>query len=742
MNSPSPPDRDALLAAGKDNMNAGQLVEAERNFQRLLEYAPDDPDAMHLLGLIRSAAGNHEEAVNYLEKAISGAPPNEDYLFNLGQIHQMTSKFADASACFRKALDIKPDYTEAHFNLGNALKGQGQLEDAVTSYQNALAIKPDFTQVHYNLGLSLHELGRLEDAALHYGKAIALEPDFAQALYSLANVLRELGRLEEAVANYGKFLALEPDFAEAHVALGNVLREQDRLEEATASYHKALALEPDCAEAHLNLGVVLGKQDRLVDAAASYRKALTLKPDFAEGHFNLGTVLKKQGLMEDAVASYQEALAIKPDFIPAHNNLLVTLPFMSRFDGAAVLAQARRAGAAFEAPFADRLAARHANNPDPERRLRVGYLAPSLTGHVLAKNIEPVLKAHRRKHVSVHVYAHVPEPDAMTLRLKDLADEWTFVHELSDDQVAASIVEDGIDILVDPMGYWVNNRLLVFARKPAPIQVSYLCQGLTTGLSAMDYAIGDRWLNLDGAMQAFATEQVVELPSGFEVVAFDKNLPVGEVKAPSAAAGFVTFASFNNPAKISDACLKLWAATLEAVPSARLLLKGERMDQPDIGDLMLRRLADHGIQAERVDLRGYVPGPDHLSLYNLADIALDTVPFAGGQTTIDALLMGVPVVTLIGDTVCGRYGYSHLNRIGFPELAARDEAEFVDISVALAGDPGRLGHYRQALRQALRASPLFDADLHVAELEEAYRVMWRRWCAEEAPAPITLSGPA
>lgn len=740
MNSPSPPDRDALLAAGKDNMNAGQLAEAERNFQRLLEYAPDDPDAMHLLGLIRSATGNHEEAVNYLEKAISGAPPNEDYLFNLGQIHQLTSKFADASACFRKALDIKPDYTEAHFNLGNALKGQGQLEDAVTSYQNALAIKPDFTQAHYNLGLSFHELGRLEDAALHYDKAIALEPDFAQAHYSLANALRELGRVQEAAANYGKFLALEPDFAEAHVALGNVLREQDRLEEATASYHKALALEPDYAEAHLNLGVALGKQDRLVDAAASYRKALALKPDFAEGHYNLGTVLKKQGLMEDAAASYQEALAVKPDFALAHSNLLVTMPFMSSFSGAAVLAQARRTGAAFEAQFADRLARRHANNLDPERRLHVGYLAPALTGHTLSNHIEPVLKAHRREHVSAHVYAHVPKPDAVTRRLKDLADEWTFVHELSDDQVAASIVEDGIDILVDPMGHWANNRLSVFARKPAPIQVSYLCQGLTTGLAAMDYAIGDRWLNLDGAMQAFATEQVVELPSGFQVIAYDKDLPCGEV--PSAAAGFVTFASFNNPAKLSDACLRLWAAVLDAQPTARLLLKGQGLDQPEESALMTQRLADHGVAAGRVDLRGHIPGPDHLALYNLADIALDTTPFAGGRTTIDALWMGVPVVTLIGGTVCGRYGYSHLNRIGFPELAAHDEAEFVDIAVALASDPDRLGHYRQALRPALSASSYFDAELHVAELEEAFRVMWRRWCAEEAPAPITLSGPA
>ena len=311
-------------------------------------------------------------------------------------------------------------------------------------------------------------------------------------------------------------------------------------------------------------------------------------------------------------------------------------------------------------------------------------------------------------------------------RIKELADSWTFVHGLTDDQVAERIIEDGIDILVDPMGHWSSNRLSVFARKPAPIQVSYLCQNLTTGLSKMDYVIGDRWLNEGGVMQNFATERVVELDGGFQTTSYDHETPIGEV--PSVAAGFVNFASFNNPAKISDASLKLWAAVLDHVSEARLLIKGKWLDRPEKRAFLSKRLEDFGIPAGGVDLLGLAPGPDHLGVHNRADIMLDTIPFSGGQTTIDALWMGVPVVTLIGDTVYGRFSYSHLARVGVPELAAKDEAEFIDIAAALAGDPDRLGHYRQTLRPALQASSLLDAHQHTAELEDAFRVMWRRWC--------------
>jgi predicted O-linked N-acetylglucosamine transferase (SPINDLY family) len=569
-------------------------------------------------------------------------------------------------------------------------------------------------------------LGRLDEAVTSFHKALNIQPDYANAHYNLGNALQDLGKLDEAVASFHKALAIKPDYAKADSNLGVALQKLGKLDEAVASYRKAIALKPDYAEAHSNLGVALQKLGKLDEAVTSHRKALAINPDYAEAHNNLGFVLYELGNLDDAVDSYRKALSIKPNFANAHSNLLLTMSFMSCFDGAAVFAEACRAGTVFESPFADRRSTRHANNPDPNRPLNVGYLSPSLTEHVLSSYLEPVFKVHRRDRVSVHVYAHVSRPDDTTWRIKELADSWTFVHGLTDDQVAERIIEDGIDILVDPMGHWSSNRLSVFARKPAPIQVSYLCQNLTTGLSKMDYVIGDRWLNEGGVMQNFATERVVELDGGFQTTSYDHETPIGEV--PSVAAGFVNFASFNNPAKISDASLKLWAAVLDHVSEARLLIKGKWLDRPEKRAFLSKRLEEHGIPAERTDLRGFVLEGDHLEVHNLVDIALDTVPFTGGRTTVDALWMGVPVVTLIGDTVYGRFSYSHLARTGVPELAAKDEAGFIDIAAALAGDPDRLGHYRQTLRPALQASSLLDAHQHTAELEDAFRVMWRRWC--------------
>ena len=690
-----------LLQQGLQAHQAGQLADAEAIYRKILAAAPDNADANHLLGVIAHQVGDHGAAVELIGKAIQASPGTAAY----------------------------------HCNLGNALKGLDRRDDAIDSYNEAINLKPDMTVAYNNLGNTLQELGQSDKAVASYLKAIDIDPDYAEAHSNLADTFRELGLFDEAVASCRKSLAINPDYAEAHVNLGAALHGLKRLGEAVASYKKALALNPNIAKAHNNLGTALFELGEMEDAVISHQNALAINPDFAEAHNNLAMVLNELGRQEEAIASYHKAIAIKPDYTRAHSNLLIAMPFISDFDGAAVFAAARRAGAVFEQPFADQLAIRHTNSPDPERRLRVGYLSPSLSQHVLAPYLEPVFKAHRRDKVSVHVYAQVAIPDEVTWRLKELADSWTFVHGLTDDELAARITEDSIDILVDPMGHWGDNRLLVFARKPAPIQVSYLSQGLTTGLSTMDYTLGDRWLNLDGAMQSFSTEKVVELNSGFQVVSYDQKTPIDTI--PFRKNGFVTFSSFNNPSKISDTSLRLWASVLNALPTSRLLIKGKRLDRPEKSLPISNRLAEHGIALERVDMRGFAPSKDHLAIHNQSDIALDTTPFTGGGTTVDALWMGVPVVTLIGDTVYGRFSYSHLNRVGVPELAAHSETEFVEIALALAGDPDRLDNYRKTLRPALCSSPLFDASLHVAELEDAFRVMWRRWCKGLEPEAFT-----
>ncbi len=312
MNSPSDPNRNSLLATGKDLMRAGQLAEAEQKFNRILARVPHDPDTLHLLGLIRFQAGNHEEAVNYIKKAIAHAQPNEDYLHNLGQIYNMTAEFAHASECFRQALDINPDYPDAHLNLGTALQGLGQLDDAVASYEKALAIKPDYLEAHVNLGNAFIVQGRPDDAVATFHKALAIKPDSAVTHSNLGNALKDLGRLDDAVASYEEALAIKPDYPEALVNLGTALQELERPDDAVASYRKALSIKPDFPEAHYNLGLALKEIGRLEDAAASFQEALALDPDFALAHGDLGHVFKDLGRLEEAEKSYRCALQIDP----------------------------------------------------------------------------------------------------------------------------------------------------------------------------------------------------------------------------------------------------------------------------------------------------------------------------------------------------------------------------------------------------------------------------------------------
>ncbi|MEO5373369.1 MAG: tetratricopeptide repeat protein [Alphaproteobacteria bacterium] len=577
--------------------------------------------------------------------------------------------------------------------------------------------------------MACHKAGRLAEAEALYGRILEAFPDHPETLHLSGLVAIGLGRPDLALLRISRAIAAGLDAPDTNNNLGNVLKDLGRFDEAIAAYERAIDHDPTFAMAYSNLGLALQAVGRMTEALARFDQAIALNPGYAEAHYNRATALHDLWRLDEAVAAYRIAIDLKPDFAVAHSNLLVLMPFMPCFDGAAIAAQARRFGEVFEAKYAPRPALRHGNDPDPERRLRIGYLTPCLCDHALILKLGPILHGHRREQVSVHVYAQQPLRDYRTDRLRATVESWTFVESMSDTEVAERIVADGIDILVDPMGHWGENRLPVFAARPAPVQISYLCQSLSTGLSTIDYVISDRWLNGGGALQAYTPGRVVELPGGFEAMEWSDDTPIAD--PPCLAAGHVTFGSFNNPAKLSDATLRLWHGVLERVPTARMLIKGNVLDRADNRDLLTRRLADHGIAADRVELMGWED--NHLAAFNRIDIVLDTTPYTGGQTTQDALWMGVPVVTLVGDVMFGRLSLGHLSRIGAPELVTHDAAGYVSLAADLAGDPARLVRYRQSLRPAMRASPLMDPTRHVAELEDAFRTMWRRWCAGLPP---------
>jgi protein O-GlcNAc transferase len=717
-----------LLAAGIEHHRAGRLAEAEACYRRVLAAQPSHFEAYSNLGAALRGQGKVDEAVAAYRQAIGIRPDYFRAHFNLGNALKDEGVLDEAVAAYRHAIRIRPDYVRAYINLGNALKDQRKLEDAIAAYRVAIGINPDYAEVHFNLGNALMEEGKLDEAIAAYRQAIGLNPAYAEAHCNLGNALRDQGNLEAAVAAHRRAISIRPGYAEAYDLLANELRDQGNLDEAVAAYRKAIDLKPELAAAHSNLGVALEDQGKLEEAVAAYRQAIDIKPDLAEAYSNLGNALGDQGKHDKAVAAYRQAIDIQPDYAEALSNLLFSLNYDDKSTAEQLFTAHREWNERYGGPMLRPTA--YANDRGISRRLKIGYVSPDFRGHSVAFFFEPLLKGHDRKAVEVFCYAEVKRPDAVTTHLKGLADHWLVTVGLSDDELAGRIRAGGIDILVDLAGHTANNRLRVFARKPAPVQVTWLGYPNTTGLEAIDYRLVDAVTDPIGEADAFASETLVRLEGGFLCYGALKDAPAPEV--PSCLkTGTVTFGSFNNPAKLSAATLDAWATLLSRLPQARLLLKGKPFADATTRALLLARLGERGVAAERVELMAWLPNAtDHLALYHRMDIALDPFPYNGTTTTCEALWMGVPVVTLWGNRHAGRVGASLLGQIGQPDFIANSADDYVEIGIALAGNPRRLDELRRSLRPRIASSALCYGPVFARKMEAAFRMMWQSWCTK------------
>lgn len=694
---------------------------------------PAGPAADVFVAAVRHhAAGQLADAEAHYRRVLAMQPDHADSAFNLGVALRQLGKVDEAIAAYAQALRIKPDYPEAHFNLGNALIAAGKPGEAVIAYAHALRVKADHTRAAANLSIAYSQLGvalinegKYDAAAAAFAEAIALNPDAAETHYNLGNVRKHQGRLEDAAASYARATNFNPDLAEAHSNLGNTLAELGRPDEAAAAHARAIALKPDSAEVHYNLGNVLKDQNRLAAAVEAYTRALRLDPDHAGANANLGIALMNQGRVEEAVAAYAKAIALKPDDSDTFSNLL----FCRNYDGS--LAPVRLCSA--HAEWNERYGVvpsrpGHNNDRTVGRRLKVGYVSPDFRTHSVAYFLEPLFEARDRHNIEVFCYSDVVRPDAVTEHLRGLSDHWLVTAGMPHDALAERIRADGIDILIDLSGHTSHNRLRVFARKPAPLQVTYLGYSNTTGLSAIDYRLVDDVTDPAGAADAAAVETLFRLPGGFLCYSAPKDAPQPS-EPPCLKTGTVTFGSFNNPAKVSAQTFDVWARLLTQLPSARLLLKGKPFADDIVCTAFLARLAERGIAKERVQLVGWLPSAAaHLALYDQIDIALDPFPYNGTTTTCEALWMGVPVVTLKGDRHSARVGASLLTQIGMTDWIAGSTDKYVESALALAADPTKLKELRRGLRRHVAASPLCDANAFARKLESAYRLMWQRWC--------------
>ncbi|MBF0425094.1 MAG: tetratricopeptide repeat protein [Magnetococcales bacterium] len=749
--SPSPP---TLVARAIADHTAGRFAEAEAGYRAILA-APDTADqakARHGLGLLKWQTGDLTAAQAHLEAVAARCPEHWHYPYTLGQFFAATRRPELAIPAFLRAQALQPDAAEIHLGLADALHAVGRLEEAIAAYRQTLARQPANIEALNNLGVALDAAGQREEAISLLRHGVAQRPDFNPLYSNLGNALLHHGEVKaavavfeqglgrgqqsadlwfnygnalatraaspEAVAAYEQALALDPLHLKARVNLANTFRLRGEIQAALGAYRQVLAHDPNFADAHNNMGVALLIQGESDAAIAALEQAAALAPNISAIHNNLGNAFKGTGQLDAAVASYRRAVALNPHDLEAHGNLVYTLSFHPDYDDPAILVEARRFAAAHPPPRPPRVHPAARRDAGSGRRLNVGYLSPDFRNHCQALFTMPLFSHHDRERFKIHCYAQLACGDAITERLAAHADLWHPIYGLSDPRVAERIEADGIDILVDLTMHMANGRPLVFACKPAPVQVAWLAYPGTTGLPAIDYRLTDPWLDPPGVGDDHYAERSIRLPDTFWC--YDPLLDdLHPNPLPARTAGHVTFGCLNNFCKVSDATLDRFGRVLARVPGSRLLLLATAgSHRRRVWDCLGR----WGISPERIEFVSYQPRPLYLQTYHRIDLCLDTLPYNGHTTSLDAYWMGVPVVTQVGGTVAGRAGWSQLNNLGLTELAAFDERAFVDVAVALANDWSRLAHLRATLRGRLQGSPLMDGGRFARAIETIY---WR-----------------
>ncbi len=632
--------------------------------------------------------------------------------------HFQAGELRAARDLYIHVLEWEPDHAMALHMLSGVIAADGNLDAAVELARKAIALQPANARFCLSLGRLLGSRGLFDEAVVSYRQATQLEPNVREWRMELEATLVRAGRMDEVAGEYG---GDGPPDARAYFDLGDALLNAGHCKEAEKAFLQSTTMAPEFGGTHLFLAMARRSQGRPVDAEAPARRATEVAPDMPQGWFVLGTVLAMQSRHREAVEHYRHAISLMPDYEAAWDCMLFSMHYSEEFSPHEVFSAHLTWGKRFPevAPlpvWPGHLA--------PGHRLRVGYLSADFFQHPVAHFLEPVLKAQDRTRFEVFCYHVGTSEDASTARLKSYSEHWRRLHGVSDDDLEKTLRDDRIDVLVDLSGHTEGHRLAVLARRIAPVQVTYLGYPNTTGLRTIDYRITDARADPPGETDALHVERLVRLPETFLCYSPPPSGP--DTRTPAwGQSGYITFGSFNNFAKVTATSVALWARILAAVPSSKLLIKARWLQDPNLRALLAARFKEAGIDDSR--LRITEPTPDHhahMQMYDEVDIALDTFPYHGTTTTLDALWMNVPVITLAGDHHASRVGVSILSNLGLSELIAPTPEDYVTLAIDLAGDPHRLEDYARTLRARLRASPLMDGRRFTRHLEEAYLRMW------------------
>jgi len=723
----APKDLDATVQEALALHGAGRFAESIALYDEALAMSPRHPEVLHLKGVATAQSGQLDQGIELVRAAAELNAKSVDIFNNLGSLLWQADRLEEAEQALREAIEVLPTHSAAHNNLGGVLEQSGRLEEALEAYRTAADLDPNNSAIYGNIGVVLQQLNRLEESCGAMHRAVDLNPTSPEARNNLGNAMKGIGDFEGAARELRRAIDLNPNYANAHQNLGSVLIELLEIDEATRSFERAVALEPNHPQALVNLSAALNLKERLEEGEKFARQAIAIAPDIAEAHNNLGVSLRGQGKYREAEASYRKVIELNPSHAVAHSNLIFALDFNPDFNVADHQAERARWHTRHGEPLAASIET-HKNDPDPDRKLRIGYVSADFRRHSAANCFGPMILSYDRDSFETYCYASNIWQDDLTTEFRSAATAWRDCRQMDDAQIAARIRADEIDILVDLSGHSAGNRLRTFACKPAPVQVTAWGHGCGTGLTAIDYFLTDAVVVPETETDLYA-ESIQYLPSH---IPYMPPAPAPDVvDAPHLANGFITYGSFNRLEKISDESLAAWSRLLDAVPDARLVIKSQTLDRPQVESEFEQRLQAAGLPRDRTTLLGADPQLEHLAKHGLVDIMLDPFPHGGGVSTSDALWMGVPVVALAGNTVAGRLAASILTAIGLPELVAATQDEYFEAAIKLARDSARVASLRRSMRDRVQASPVGDLEQYVRAVETLYRAFWSRWCADQ-----------
>jgi predicted O-linked N-acetylglucosamine transferase (SPINDLY family) len=704
---------------------AGSLADAQALYRQILQLFPGHVVTLQLLGVSESQSGRHEEADRLLKRALALDPRSAVLHSDRGAVLRELKRLDAALASCDRAVALDPTFAQAWSNRGNVLFDLRRPEEALASHDRAIALKPDYAEAFSNRANALRALRRPEEALASCDRAIALNPRHVEALHNRGTALLDLRRCEEAVASYDAALAVQPDRAEVWSNRGDPLFELERFDEALASYDRALAINPNLAVAWLGRANVLVKTKRLTDAFAACNTAVAIAPDSSRAFTQLGQCHASQGDIEQAVVCYDRALALVAEDESAISSKIFSLDF----DGSIGFAEQQAARAVWWRQIGSKIAERwqlpHDNERDPDRRIVLGYVSADFRRHSAAFGASPVLKNHDKTRFEVICYSCAPTEDAITRYFEEAADRWRSASQWSDERLANQIRADKVDILIDLSGHTAGNRLRVFARKPAPIQVSAWGHSTGTGLATIDYLFSDP-VAIPPAVRHLFAEKIYDLPC--LIIIDPPPSALLSPEPPVLSKGHITYGVFNRIDKISDEVVGLWARILQSDVEARLLIKHQAVDDPAIRLMLREKFVSHSVSPDRIDLMGATARAEHVGAYREVDICLDTFPQTGGVSTWESLHAGVPVVAKLGHGVASRLSGAILSAIGMTEWIAANDDEYVDIALKHAAMPERLRAIRHELPERIATSSGCDPVGYAKAVEAAYRMMWKDYC--------------